>query len=70
MVRGAATLHTIAEGNKSDDDLQGANIAVVKLSKGDEVWITGEGTLPANSNGNSDKITSSFSGFLVKPTTD
>ena len=70
MVRGAATLHTIAEGIAGNQDLQGANIAVVKLSKGDEVWITGSGSLPGDSYGSSDKRTSSFSGFLIHPTTN
>ena len=65
-----ATFHAITEGSKADQDLQGANVAVVKLNKGDTVWITGEGKLPGNSNGNSDKRTSSFSGFLVQPTGD
>lgn len=65
-----ATLHAITEGSKADQDLQGTNMVIVKLIKGDRVWVSGSGSLPANSHGTSNKKTSSFSGFLIYPTHD
>ena len=69
-VNGVNVIYSIAEGTESDQDLQGVNIAVVKLNIGDEVWISGSGTLPGDSGGGSGRRTSSFSGFLVKPIFD
>ena len=69
-VNGDDVLHSYAEGTQNSQDLQGTNIAVVKLSPGDEVWISGSGTLPGNSGGSSDYRTSSFSGYLVQTVTD
>ena len=70
MVNDRVILHAVAEGTKSSHDLQGGNIAVLKISKGDKVWISGTGTLPGDSGGTSGRRTSSFSGFLVQPTGD
>ena len=58
----------IEGGGNSSQDLQGGNMAVVRLSKGDEVWVSGSGTLPGNSGGYSDTRTSSFTGVLLHPT--
>lgn len=69
-VNNDAALHAISEGTKSDQDLQGTNVIVVKLNKGDRVWVSGSGLLPANSNGDSDIKTSSLSGFLLYSTHD
>ena len=65
-VNGGDVLHSFTEGTEPQQDVQGANIAVLKLSTGDEVWISGSGTLPGNSGGGSTFRTSSFSGFLVQ----
>ena len=66
---GGLLMNAVIEGGGgSSQDLQGGNMAVVRLCKGDEVWVTGSGTLPGNSGGNSNTRTSSFIGVLLHPT--
>ena len=66
MVNGTEILHAVAEAGGDFQEDQGANTAVVQCNKGDEVWVTGKGELPGESN----TRTSSFSGFLLHQTTD
>ena len=68
-MNGGDVLHSYTEGTEANQDVQGANIAVVKLSTGDEVWISGSGTFARNSGWGLFYMyrTSSFSGFLVQP---
>ena len=61
-------MNAVIEGiGSSTFDLQGGNMAVVRLRKDDEVWVSGSGSLPGNSGGNSDTRTSSFTGVLLHP---
>lgn len=64
-INGNVAIEAVAEGREASDDKQGSNVAIVKLEKDDKVWVTGSGTLPGNSHGNSDTRTSSFSGVRL-----
>lgn len=68
-VNGDTILEVVAEGTKSSHDLQGNNLGIFKLNVADKVWVSGGGSLPGNSGGNSNTRTSTFSGFLLYPTT-
>lgn len=68
-VNGGVIFNAVAEGSgSSSQDLQGGNMAIVKLNKGDRVWVSGSGSLPGNSGGNSNTRTSTFTGVLLHPT--
>ena len=69
-MNGTEILQALAESTGQYNDDQGANIAVVQCIKGDEVWVTGVGTLRGDSDGETNTRTSSFSGFLLHQTTD
>ena len=66
-VNGNVALDAVSEGSKADQDLQGSNMGIMNLNQGDRVWVYGSGSLPGNSNGNSNTRTSSFTGVLLYP---
>ena len=59
----------VSDSPDDTNDMQGGNIAVTKLTAGDTVCVTGEGTISGNTWGMTNTKSSSFAGFLLYPKT-